>query len=1077
MVTKIILFTVLLAAMMTTLTYNDVFASEPQGVELVRNGNGTVTLSWAAQDDIKKYVIKSACLNTINDDGSKIKARIVLGGDVQSYTFDVADEKSCKVSIRTLAENNVRSDNVKIVMASGESTGKIAAEDVKNFTTRSGNAPAADSTPPTFDSAALDEKTGVLAVTFDETIANENFDLSTADYKRKFSVRSQDGTPEGVAFNPDGTKMFVVGYDTEKIYEYALTTPFDLSSSSYANRSFAVGSEDNSPRGVAFNPDGTKMFVIGGEYEEIHEYELTTPFDVSSSSYTNRSFPVRSEDNTPRDVAFNPAGTKMFVAGYASETIIEYTLSTAFNVSTASYTDTFDVSLQDKEPEGVAFNPSGTKMFVVGDQRNRVYEYALSTPFDLSNVSYTHHFSVGTDDDLPRGVAFSPDGTKMFVVGADSNNVYEYTLATPVDLSKLLISESGSVNGTGTALTGASIETVGNSTSIEIKLTALQLQSALALTTPELDILEAAVSDVSGNEILASYDNDIAVTNSVAAVAPPLAAPTNLSVDVFATAANITWTAPAIPANLFYDISNVSYIVNVTDVADGTTVQHTVPVGTTGHTTYLILDKSYQVTVEAKATLTDSTTISSQPTAAVSFDMPLPPLPDAPTDLLVNVINGTAAEITWTAPAVADNEYYTINDVIYEVTVISSDGADEFDNNTVTDTSYTVTGLTPGESYNVHVRTMIFGIGFFVESSPVSASFNMPAADSTPPTFDSAALNEETGVLAVTWNETVNNMLTGDVDLSKLFISETGSVNGTGTALTGASIETVGNSTSIEIELTEPQRIAVIVLATPELDILAAAVSDVSGNQILASYNNTIAVTNSVAPPPLAAPTNLSWAVQGTTATITWTAPAISANPFYDINSVSYIVYVTDVADGIPVQYTISDGAITTYAATGLTPGNSYEVTVRAQASLTDSTVLISPHTAAVSFAVSAAAAVVDSGAGTPPPLAAPTNLSWAVQGTTATITWTVPAIPANSFYDISNVSYIVYVTDVATDNSVQYTISDGTTTTYAATGLTPGKSYQVTVKAQATLTDSTVLSSPFATAVSFAVSSSSSSR
>ncbi len=535
----------------------------------------SAVLSWDTQEGIKQYNIKYKCSG---DD----KENLRVPGNQSSYTFDVYADQSCKINIRSISDNGEKSDNVKIILASGEPTGEIAedvkkstgeiAEDVKDFTTRSGNAPA-DNTPPTLESAALDEKTGVLAITFDETIANEGFDLSTADYKRKFSVRSQDGTPEGVAFNPDGTKMFVVGYDTEKIYEYALTTPFDLSSSSYANRSFPVGSQDNSPKGVAFNPDGTKMFVIGGEYEEIHEYALTTPFDVSSSSYTKRSFPVGSEDNTPRDVAFNPAGTKMFVAGYASETIIEYTLSTAFNVSTASYTDTFDVSSQDTEPEGVAFNPDGTKMFVVGDQRDRVYEYTLTTPFDLSNVSYAHHFSVGTDDNFPTGVAFNPAGTKMFVVGADSNNVYEYALTTPVDLSKLLISESASVNGTGTALTGASIETVGNSTSIEIKLTAPQLQSVIALTNPELDILEAAVSDVSGNEILAAPNNgitvtNIAVTNSVAP--PPLAAPTGLSVYATETTATLYWDAPIVEANTAYTSDKIRYTVSVHDGTSGT---------------------------------------------------------------------------------------------------------------------------------------------------------------------------------------------------------------------------------------------------------------------------------------------------------------------------------------------------------------------------------------------------------------------------------------------------------------------------------------------------------------------------
>ena len=300
MATKIILFTVLLAVMVTALTYNDVFASEPQGVELARNGDGTATLSWAAQDDIKKYIIKSACLSTTNDDGTTKKGKIVLGGDVQSYTFDVADEKSCKVSIRTFAENNGRSDNVKIILTSGESTGKIAEiiEDVNNRGTRSIDAPA-DSTPPTLESATLDEKTGVLAITFDETIANEGFDLSTASYTgRSFPAVTQD-YPQGMAFNPAGTKMFVVGTDNNNIHEYTLDTPFDVSSSSYTNSSFSVSLQDTSPQGVAFNPAGTKMFVAGYNTGKIYEYALTTPFNLSTASYANSSLSVVSQTSTP----------------------------------------------------------------------------------------------------------------------------------------------------------------------------------------------------------------------------------------------------------------------------------------------------------------------------------------------------------------------------------------------------------------------------------------------------------------------------------------------------------------------------------------------------------------------------------------------------------------------------------------------------------------------------------------------------------------------------------------------------------------------------------------------------------
>ena len=42
------------------------------------------------------------------------------------------------------------------------------------------------------------------------------------------SVGSEEGNATGLVFNPDGTKMYVVGFN-DKIFEYALTTPFTVS--------------------------------------------------------------------------------------------------------------------------------------------------------------------------------------------------------------------------------------------------------------------------------------------------------------------------------------------------------------------------------------------------------------------------------------------------------------------------------------------------------------------------------------------------------------------------------------------------------------------------------------------------------------------------------------------------------------------------------------------------------------------------------------------------------------------------------------------------------------------------------
>ena len=59
----------------------------------------------------------------------------------------------------------------------------------------------------------------------------------------------------------------------------------------------------------------------------------------------------------------------MFLTGNNGDDVNEYALSTGFDVSTASFVDSFDISSQEKGPRDLAFSADGTKMFVVGGIR------------------------------------------------------------------------------------------------------------------------------------------------------------------------------------------------------------------------------------------------------------------------------------------------------------------------------------------------------------------------------------------------------------------------------------------------------------------------------------------------------------------------------------------------------------------------------------------------------------------------------------------------------------------------------------------------------------------------------------
>ena len=264
------------------------------------------------------------------------------------------------------------------------------------------------------------------------------FDLSTASYSgNSFSVNSQEMLPHSLAFNNDGSKMYVVGKMQDKVFEYEMGGAFSLKTVEYSGDSFSVASQETSLVSLAFNADGSKMYVTGSASDAVYQYSLSTGFDVSTASYDSVSFSVSSQDSQVNGLAFNNDGTKMYIVGHVSDTVYQYTLSTGFDLSTASYASvSFSVSSQDSRPVAVAFNTDGTKMYVVGYFNDKVYQYTLSTGFDLSTASYSNvSFSVSSQDVTPTGLAFNTDGTKMFVVGFEAKSVFQYKLYTAFDLS------------------------------------------------------------------------------------------------------------------------------------------------------------------------------------------------------------------------------------------------------------------------------------------------------------------------------------------------------------------------------------------------------------------------------------------------------------------------------------------------------------------------------------------------------------------------------------------------------------------------------------------------------------------
>jgi len=282
------------------------------------------------------------------------------------------------------------------------------------------------------------------------------WDVTSASYLQNFSVTAQESSPTGIFFKPDGTKMYVVGSSGDDVNEYDLSTAWDISTASYL-QNFSVSAQEASPQGIFFKPDGTKMYVVGSSGDEVNEYDLSTAWDISSSSYL-QNFSVAAQEINPTGIFFKPDGLKMYIIGQSGDDVNEYDLSTAWDITSASYLQNFSVSVQDTGPQDIFFKPDGTKMYVIGSTGDAVYSYTLSTAWDLSTASFDYptegYFSVAAQEAAPQGIFFKPDGTKMYVIGYTGDDVNEYDLSTAWDVSTASYLQNFSVAAQETAPTG-----------------------------------------------------------------------------------------------------------------------------------------------------------------------------------------------------------------------------------------------------------------------------------------------------------------------------------------------------------------------------------------------------------------------------------------------------------------------------------------------------------------------------------------------------------------------------------------------------------------------------------------------
>lgn len=229
------------------------------------------------------------------------------------------------------------------------------------------------------------------------------------------------------AYSVDGTKLYF--NSSGAIKQYTLSTPFNLSTASDSGKSFSFPSGENA-YGMDFSTDGGNLYLAARSYGTIRQYTLSTPWDISTASYTTQSLntTIVTGSTVLQDLSVATDGSAIFFAVQdGTKLVYKLSLSTPWNTSTGTISaSSLSIAAQTGAgPIALAVTKDGGNVLIVASVRT-VLQYSLSSPWNLGTSSYVGSKAFAEGGDIYT-LYFGNNDTQLITSGAQGTTSYQYS--------------------------------------------------------------------------------------------------------------------------------------------------------------------------------------------------------------------------------------------------------------------------------------------------------------------------------------------------------------------------------------------------------------------------------------------------------------------------------------------------------------------------------------------------------------------------------------------------------------------------------------------------------------------------
>ena len=266
--------------------------------------------------------------------------------------------------------------------------------------------------------------------------ASTSFDITTAQtYEAMFELdQGSASTITDFKFGDSGTKLYVLD-SSEGLYQYTLSTAYDIETASYASKSLTVNSASfDYGSTILFSGNGAELLV--GRSDGIDRYQLSIAWDISTATLDTKYTPTGHNNSR---FAFSSSGNKFFmVGGTGIDTLYIFPLSTNWDISTTGTATVIEAPF--KYPQYFEMCDSGSTLLTGTSSYALTYELPTANDFTSCGFNGRLFHNRGVSLGFKTSIEFNSDGTAFYTFFGGI--IYKYSLSTAYDIATLSLDSS-----------------------------------------------------------------------------------------------------------------------------------------------------------------------------------------------------------------------------------------------------------------------------------------------------------------------------------------------------------------------------------------------------------------------------------------------------------------------------------------------------------------------------------------------------------------------------------------------------------------------------------------------------------